>query len=281
MDEKIESHHTDMRQESVQDLQNVTHRKRRRQREKRTVEQKISDLRLDNARMKAVLELLENQSLQHGSKCSHAQRSPSRRSEDSETRTEKVKRPKYGPIEPEEVKERPECYEDDDDENLSFTNELKAMEVPVNFRMPIMDKYKETGDPSDHINVYKMKLQGQSPAVKCQNFHTTLISDAKRWYNKLKPGNIQSWPQLKRKFINAFIGNQTMIADITQLNDIQQKEEETVKSYFKRFNNVINKIETVTDEKALDALLTGLHMRTPFWRDVQNSQPKTYSQLVD
>ncbi|KAL2498149.1 Uncharacterized protein Adt_23699 [Abeliophyllum distichum] len=72
-----------------------------------------------------------------------------------------------------------------------------------------------------------------------------------------------------------------MIADIAQLNDIRQKEGETVKSYFKRFSNVINKIETVTDEKTLDALVTRLHMRTPFWRDVQNNQPKTYSQLVD
>ncbi|KAL2491976.1 Retrotrans gag domain-containing protein [Abeliophyllum distichum] len=72
-----------------------------------------------------------------------------------------------------------------------------------------------------------------------------------------------------------------MIADIVQLNDIQQKEGETVKSYFKRFSNVINKIETGTNDKALDALVAGLHMCTPFWRDVQNSQPKTYSQLVD
>ncbi|KAL2461513.1 Uncharacterized protein Adt_44933 [Abeliophyllum distichum] len=72
-----------------------------------------------------------------------------------------------------------------------------------------------------------------------------------------------------------------MIADIAQLNDIRQKEGESVKSYFKRFSNVINKIETVTDEKALDAPVTRLHMRTPFWKDVQNSQPKTYNQLVD
>ncbi|KAL2518810.1 Uncharacterized protein Adt_15057 [Abeliophyllum distichum] len=72
-----------------------------------------------------------------------------------------------------------------------------------------------------------------------------------------------------------------MIADIAQLNDIRQKDGKTVKSYVKRFSNVINKIETVTDEKALDSLVTGLHMRTPFWRDVQNSQPKTYNQLVD
>ncbi|KAL2518478.1 Uncharacterized protein Adt_14725 [Abeliophyllum distichum] len=72
-----------------------------------------------------------------------------------------------------------------------------------------------------------------------------------------------------------------MVVDIAQLHDIQQKNRKTVKNYFKRFINVINKIETVTDDKALDALVTGLHMRTPFWRDIQNSQPKTYSQLVD
>ncbi|KAL2492547.1 Uncharacterized protein Adt_28175 [Abeliophyllum distichum] len=72
-----------------------------------------------------------------------------------------------------------------------------------------------------------------------------------------------------------------MIGNIAQLNDIRQKEGEIIKSYFKRFSNVINKIETVTDEKILDALVTRLHMYTLFWRDVQNSQPRTYSQLVD
>ncbi|KAL2505636.1 Ribonuclease H [Abeliophyllum distichum] len=215
--------------------------------------------------------------LEKGSNIAPSQPAHSRHSENSEARTEKAKGPKHGPVEPKEVQEMPECYEDDDDENLPFTNDLKAMEVLVNFRMPIMDKYNGRGDPSDHINIYKTKLQGQSLVVKCQNFHTTLISDVKRWYNKLKPGNIRRWPQLKKKFINAFIGNQMMIVDIAQLNNIRQKVGETVKSYFKRFSNVINKIETMTDEKAMDTLVTGHHMRTLFWRDMQNSQPKTYS----
>ncbi|KAL2466255.1 Retrotrans gag domain-containing protein [Abeliophyllum distichum] len=99
---------------------------------------------------------------------------------------------KHSLVRPEEEKERLECYEDDDDDNLLFTNDLKAMEIPVNFQMPIMDKYNERDDSSDHINIYKTKLQGQSSAVKCQNFHTMLISDAKRWYNKLNPGSIRS-----------------------------------------------------------------------------------------
>ncbi|KAL2518148.1 putative gag protein [Abeliophyllum distichum] len=207
--------------------------------------------------------------------------SHNRHNERSDARMEKRKDPKPVHVRPEDEKERLECYEDDDDENLPFTNYMKAIKVPANFRMPLMDKYNWRDDPMDHINIYMTKLQDHFPAVKCQNFHTMLTSDAKRWYNKLKPGSIRSWPQLKREFVNTFIGNRTIVVDIAQLHDIRQKKRETVKSYFNRFSNVINKIKTVTDDKALDALVTGLHMHTPFWRDVQNSQSKTYSQLVD
>ncbi|KAL2527067.1 Ribonuclease H [Abeliophyllum distichum] len=144
-----------------------------------------------------------------------------RHSEHSEARTERRKDPKPVHVRPKDEKEWLEYYEDDDDENLLFTNYMKAIEVPANFRMPLMDKYNRRDDPMDHINIYKTKLQGHSPAVNGQNFHTTLTSDAKRWYNKLKPGSIKSWPQLKREFVNAFIGNQTMVADIVQLHDIR------------------------------------------------------------
>ncbi|KAL2481391.1 hypothetical protein Adt_34357 [Abeliophyllum distichum] len=170
----------------------------------------------------------------------------SRRNENSEARTEKVKRPKLGPAESEEVKERLECYEDDDDddENLPFTNELKAMEVPVNFRMPIMDKYNERDDslgPHQHI---------QDEA----------------------PGPIPRGKMSKTSIPRSYLMRRATSG---------RRKEKPSRATSKGFSNVINKIETVTDEKALDALVTGLHMRTLFWRNVQNSQLKTYSQLVD
>ncbi|KAL2492105.1 Uncharacterized protein Adt_27733 [Abeliophyllum distichum] len=188
----------------------------------------------------------------------------SRCSEHSEARIEIMKDPKFVPARFEDDKEKLECHEDDDEENLPFFDLLKAMELSINFRMPPMEKYNKREDPTDNINVYKTKLHGNSSVVKCRNFHTILTSDAKRWYNKLKPRSIKSWPQLKWKFINAFIRNWTMIVDIVQLHYIRQKEGDSVKSYFKRFSNIINKIESVTKDKALDALVTGLHMFTPF-----------------
>ncbi|KAL2504572.1 hypothetical protein Adt_20193 [Abeliophyllum distichum] len=104
----------------------------------------------------------------------------SRHSEHSEACTERRKDPKPVHAKPKDEKEMLECYKDDDNENLSFTNYMKAMEVPANFRMSLMDKYNRRGYHMDHINIYKTKLQGHSPTVKCQNFHTTLTFDAKR-----------------------------------------------------------------------------------------------------
>ncbi|KAL2542593.1 activating signal cointegrator 1 complex subunit 2-like protein [Abeliophyllum distichum] len=96
----------------------------------------------------------------------------------------------------EDEKERLECHEDDDYENLPFSYIRKAIELSINFRMLPIEKYNRRGDPTDHINVHKM-LQDNSPTVKCKNLHTTLTSDVKRWYNKLKLGSIKSWSQLK------------------------------------------------------------------------------------
>ncbi|KAL2506257.1 hypothetical protein Adt_21878 [Abeliophyllum distichum] len=104
----------------------------------------------------------------------------SRHSEHSEARMQRKKDPRPTHARPEDEKEMLECYEDDDDKNLPFTNYMKAMEVPANFRIPLMDKYNRKGDPTNHINIYKTKLQGQFPAGKCQNFYTMLTFDAKR-----------------------------------------------------------------------------------------------------
>ncbi|KAL2512759.1 Retrotransposon gag domain [Abeliophyllum distichum] len=167
------------------------------------------------------------------------QPAPTRRSEHGESCLGGGRDPTFINTRFKDEKPELECDLDDDDKNLLFSMELKAREVSAWFKMPHIEKY-----------------------------------NGREEYNKLKPWSIRSWPQLKREFINAFISNRTMIADIIQLYDIRQKEGESVTNYFKRFSYVINKIESVTDDNALDALVTSLHMRTLFWRDVQTASPR-------
>ncbi|KAL2505569.1 Integrase catalytic domain-containing protein [Abeliophyllum distichum] len=99
-----------------------------------------------------------------------------------------------------------------------------------------MQKYNRQGDPTDHINVYKTRLQGYIPIAKCRNYHTTHVSDAKRWY-KLKPRSIMNWPQLKQKFINVFIGNRATTTDMDQLNDTWRLTMNSRRNYAKASQN--------------------------------------------
>ncbi|KAL2520977.1 hypothetical protein Fot_24900 [Forsythia ovata] len=70
-------------------------------------------------------------------------------------------------------------------------------------------------------------------------------------------------------------------APTRRLNDIRQGLSEFVKSYFNRFQNELIVVESISDEKALDALWNVLRMETIFWRDVQNKRHQTYNQFVD
>ncbi|KAL2498274.1 activating signal cointegrator 1 complex subunit 2-like protein [Abeliophyllum distichum] len=82
---------------------------------------------------------------------------------------------------------------DDDDKNIPSSKELKAKEFSNGFKMPPLEKYNRRSDPTNHINMYKTRLQDYIPIVKCRNFHTTIVFDVKRWYKNLKPESIRSW----------------------------------------------------------------------------------------
>ncbi|KAL2475267.1 Retrotrans gag domain-containing protein [Abeliophyllum distichum] len=109
-----------------------------------------------------------------------------RHSEHREARPEKNKDSRAIDVKPKDEKSK-----------RSYDIENDARELSTRFKMPHMEKYDGKGNPTNHINVYKMRLQGYISTVKCRNFYTTHVFDAIRWYNKLKPGSIKSWPQLK------------------------------------------------------------------------------------
>ncbi|KAL2492085.1 activating signal cointegrator 1 complex subunit 2-like protein [Abeliophyllum distichum] len=102
-------------------------------------------------------------------------------------------------VKPDDERSIRSCDLDDNDKNLPFFKELKTGELSTDFKMHYTEKYNWWDDPIDYINVYKIRLQSYILAVKCRNFYTILDFDTKRWYNKLKPSNIMSWPLLSKR----------------------------------------------------------------------------------
>ncbi|KAL2518803.1 Uncharacterized protein Adt_15050 [Abeliophyllum distichum] len=113
---------------------------------------------------------------------------------------------------------------DDDDENLSFSTEIRSASISHKFRVPKTTPYTGKEDPLDHINTYKteMSLRRVTPALKYQAFHLTLLGGAKMWYNKLATGSISRWPEIKKTFINYFSSGKPASAPMKCLHDIRQ-----------------------------------------------------------
>ncbi|KAL2475008.1 Uncharacterized protein Adt_35744 [Abeliophyllum distichum] len=127
--------------------------------------------------------------------------------------------------------------EDDEDKDISFSHEIRNTSISRGFVRPKQEENTKQGNLMYHLADYKteMELKNASPLLKCMDFHMTLTGVAKRWYLKLKPGSIQSWPQLKIAFMSVFVGHTLGEAPRTKLNDIRQGLSESVKSYFNKF----------------------------------------------
>ncbi|KAL2485692.1 activating signal cointegrator 1 complex subunit 2-like protein [Abeliophyllum distichum] len=81
-----------------------------------------------------------------------------------------------------------------DDEDLSFSFEIRNTSVPKGFVKPKLEKYTGRGDPMYDLAYYKieMKLKNALPFLKCMDFHMTLTGAPNMWYLKLKLDSIRS-----------------------------------------------------------------------------------------
>ncbi|XP_074366739.1 uncharacterized protein LOC141707460 [Apium graveolens] len=108
----------------------------------------------------------------------------------------------------------------------------------------------------------------------------TFREGAQQWFQKLDPGVITSWEQMKTLFLTQFQAAVKYTPPVTTLANVKQKEGESLTSYFKRFNAKSTLVRGATDETLKILLIAGLRVGTDFWKHLQGKDPVSLADVL-
>ncbi|XP_074326858.1 uncharacterized protein LOC141664805 [Apium graveolens] len=101
--------------------------------------------------------------------------------------------------------------------------------------------------------------------ARCRLLAATFRESAQQWFQKLGPGVITSWDQMKTLFLTKF--------------QAAQRENESLTSYFKRFNAESTSVRGASDEALKSFLIAGLRVGSDFWKYLQGKDPATLADV--
>nr|GFC33354.1 reverse transcriptase domain-containing protein [Tanacetum cinerariifolium] len=123
-----------------------------------------------------------------------------------------------------------------------FTPRICNFKSSRKTRMPNNIKtYDGTGDPEDHVKNFQAAAQLERWAMPtwCHMFNSTIIGDARVWFDELPPESIDGYKDMKAAFLSYFMQQKKYVKDPVEIHNIKQRDEETLEDFMKRF-----KIET-------------------------------------
>ena len=100
-----------------------------------------------------------------------------------------------------------------------------------------------------------------------------IMPTAMKWFTSLAPDSIGSWEELKKVFTDNYMATCTRPGTKHDLNRINQKPSELLRSYIRRFSEIRNSIPNITEAKVITAFIRGLHHRE--LRSKFNRKPPT------
>ncbi|VFQ94022.1 unnamed protein product [Cuscuta campestris] len=140
-----------------------------------------------------------------------------------------------------------------------FTTRVHLTPFP---RKVKIDAPRFTGkeDPEIHLDSFNQSatMNGCTDEEKCLLFFQTLRNRATEWFNKLRPGSIDSFSDLASKFKAKFQENCNKRKKFTYLSTAGQRESENLTQFLTRWKEEVDKVEEMDDKTVLSLLLSGL-----------------------
>ncbi|RRT52393.1 hypothetical protein B296_00050486 [Ensete ventricosum] len=152
-----------------------------------------------------------------------------------------------------------------------FVQEIQDAPIPLHFRLPILEAYDGSSDPTEHVVAFhtQMTLYGTSDAIMCRAFPTTLRRIARGWYSRLPPSSIHSFDQLTREFEANFPFSARPKPIVVSLLGMRQKEEEHLGQYLACFTDEVRAILDAHPSLVIQVFMIGIRPSRFFWSLVE------------
>jgi hypothetical protein len=160
-----------------------------------------------------------------------------------------------------------------DEENLPFSECVRAYTMLDKFKMPRVEKYNESRDPQAHLEAFRehIILHGTLDEIACRAFPLTLKGVAKDWFTGLPPKLVGTFKELGRLFLAQFLATRKRKKSVTCLLTLHQGNEETLKDFMLRFNKEKLEVNSPDDKMMLNALMQGIRAEGPMMADLARS----------
>ncbi|VFQ69795.1 unnamed protein product [Cuscuta campestris] len=121
-------------------------------------------------------------------------------------------------------------------------------------------RFTRKEDPEIHRDSFNQSatMNGCTDKEKCLLFFQTLRNRATEWFNKFRPGSIDSFSDLASKFKAKFQENYTKRKKFTYLSTAGQRESENLTQFLTWWKEEVDKVEEMDDKTVLSLLLNGL-----------------------
>ncbi|RRT32024.1 hypothetical protein B296_00050368 [Ensete ventricosum] len=122
---------------------------------------------------------------------------------------------------------------------LGLTGQIQSKPLPATFRLPALEPYDNSDDPTEHIATFRahMALYDTSEALMCRAFPTTLKGSVRTWYSHLKPASIPSFDSLAREFELNFLASARPRPTTASLLGMAQGSNEPLSQFVGRFTS--------------------------------------------
>ena len=123
-------------------------------------------------------------------------------------------------------------------------DDLPVAALPVEFRMPDIERYTGIRCPRIHLQLYSAVMRGHrlDESQMIMLFPLSLSGAAQRWFASLDPSRRRTWADLGQEFIRQYSFNTVVDVSRRELKALRQRSDESVTSFISQWREKIAQI---------------------------------------